>query len=173
MADKSRERNYVDMFSDYGLDERQKLINAEIGVKCFKTFFNGVLWLTVGWFILYIGLEGVSFPFGYVALSYYMLASVCICAYAIKASKSGTINGIYAFSLTCRDITAVIMLAAIAVIIYIMISQNRLADHKLICTGILIATALLKSIILQICGKRNFKVLDEKSADDTEETEEE
>lgn len=173
MADKSRERNYVDMFSDYGLDERQKLINAEIGIKCFKSIFYGVLWLTVGWFILFIGLEGVTVPFGYVALSYYVIAAACICAYAVKASKNGTINGIYAFGLTCRSSTVGLMLAAIAVIIYIMIKQDRLTDHKLICTGILILAAMLKSIILYFCGKRNFKVLDEKSADDTDESGEE
>lgn len=172
MADKSRERSYVDMFSDYGLDERQKLINAEIGIKCFKSFFYGILWLTVGWFVLYIGLEGVTVPFGYVALSYYVLAAVCICAYAVKASKNGTINGIYAFSMTCKDITVALMLGAIVVIVFIMIKQDRLADHKLICTGALILTAMLKSVILRFCGKRNFKVLD-KAADDTEENGEE
>lgn len=161
------------MFSDYGLDERQKLINAEIGIKCFKSFFYGILWLTVGWFILYIGLEGVTVPFGYVALSYYVLAAVCICAYAVKASKNGTINGIYAFSMTCKDITVALMFGAVVVIVCIMIRQDRLADHKLICTGALILTAMLKSIILHFCGKRNFEVLDGKNEDGTDESEEE
>ena len=173
MDDKSRERNYVDMFSNYGLDERQKLINAEIGIKCFKSFFYGILWLTVGWFMLYIGLEGVTVPFGYVALSYYALASVCICAYAVKASKNGTINGIYAFSMTCKNITTALMFGAIVFIIYIMIKQDRLDDQKLICTGALIFTAMLKSVFLHFCGKRNFEVLDGKSEDDIDENEEE
>lgn len=36
MADKSRERNYVDAFSDYGMDERQIAIQNRIISKCFK-----------------------------------------------------------------------------------------------------------------------------------------
>ena len=41
MADKSRERNYVDAFSDYGLDERQIAIQNKIMTKCFKILYYG------------------------------------------------------------------------------------------------------------------------------------
>ena len=172
MADKSRERNYVDMFSDYGLDERQKLINAEIGIKCFKSIFYGVLWLTCIWLVIYVCLEGVTIPFGYIALSYYALTVVCECIYAVRTSRYGSVNGITAFQWSGKG--AVVSMFMLASILFFRItSSDEPIDHKFICLLIMTVIAIANNLILYFCGKRNFEALDEESTDDTDESEEE
>lgn len=95
MADKSRERNYVDAFSDYGLDERQIAIQNKIMTKCFKILYYGVAVLTVIWIIVPIFAD-IQIPTAYVAASYFLLAVICSGIYAVQASRHGAINGITA-----------------------------------------------------------------------------
>lgn len=172
MADKSRERNYVDAFSDYGMDERQTAIQNKIMTKCFKILYYGIAILTVIWLCLPT-LTGLQIPVEYVAASYFMLAIICYNVYIIKASKHGAINGITAT--VWEGKTPLILSLFVAVpIISRMITEARRgfsADHIILI--ILVAGVMANNIIAHLCGKRNFKALDEESADDTDENEEE
>ncbi|MDE5991957.1 MAG: hypothetical protein K2G87_02790 [Oscillospiraceae bacterium] len=172
MADKSRERNYVDAFSDYGLDERQISIQNKIMTKCFKILYYGAALLSVIWLIVPT-LTGLQIPIEYVAASYFLLAVICYNVYIIKASKHGAINGITA---TVWEGKASIILSLFVVvpILFRMFSEaGREFNEAHIILIILAVGVIANNIIAHVCGKRNFKVLDEDSSDDTEETEEE
>lgn len=102
MADKSRERNYVDAFSNYGMDERQIAIQNKIMTKCFKILYYGMAVLSVIWMIVPIFAD-IQIPTAYVAVSYFLLAVICSGIYAVQASRHGAINGITATAWEGRD----------------------------------------------------------------------
>lgn len=171
MADKSRERNYVDAFSDYGLDERQTAIQNKIMTKCFKILFYGVAVLTVLWLTVPI-LAEVQVHTAYVAASYFVLAVICSAVYAVKASKQGAINGITAFSWESKGTVILSLFVVFPFFIRILTGDFKFDENNI--TIIVIAVlAVVYNIILHFCGKRNFEVLDGKNEDDTDENEEE
>ena len=170
MADKSRERNYVDMFSDYGLDERQIAIQNKIMKKCFKYSFTGSLVLTCVWIML--GAAELAIPFTYTAVSYYILLIVCGIIHAVQASKNGVINGIAAAQISGKGQIAVIIFSTIC-IFGRAFKEFETFNHYWVSLVFMVVTTLIYAVVLHFCGKRNFKVLDEESTDDTDESGEE
>ena len=172
MADKSRERNYVDAFSNYGLDERQIAIQNKIMTKCFKILYYGAALLSVIW-TLVPTLTGLQIPVEYVAASYFLLAVICSNVYNIQASRHGAINGITATMWESRGSIIITLFVVVPLLIRFFTDDEMKLDPPMITIIIIAAAAVMNSIITHVCGKRNFKTLDEESSDDTEETEEE
>lgn len=171
MADKSRERNYVDAFSDYGLDERQTAVQNKIMTKCFKILYYGTAVLSVIWLTVPI-LAEIQIPTAYVAASYFVLAVICSAAYAVQASKHGAINGITAFGWESKGQIVISLFVFIPLLIGMLNEDAEFDENRITIIGIGIL-GVAYNIILHFCGKRNFKVLDEDGADDTDENEEE
>lgn len=172
MADKSRERNYVDAFSDYGMDERQTSIQNRILSKCFKALYYGAAALSVIWLALPT-LTGLQIPVEYAAASYFLLAVACLDAYCIAASKHGAINGITATMWESKSSIVIVLFVVVPFLIRFFTDDEMKFDPPTITIIILTAAAVANAVISHVCGKRNFKVLDEDSMDDTEESEEE
>lgn len=171
MPDKSRERNYVDAFSDYGLDERQTAIQNKIMTKCFKILYYGVAVLTVIWLAVPI-LAEIQVPTAYVAASYFVLAVICSAVYAVQASKHGAINGITAFSWKSKG-QIVISLFVFAPLLIRILTGNTEIDENIITIIVLGVLGVTYNIVMHFCGRRNFEVLDEEVTEDTDESEEE
>lgn len=171
MADKSRERNYVDAFSDYGLDERQTEIQNKIMTKCFKILYYGVAVLTVLWLTVPI-LAEIQVHTAYVAASYFVLAAICSAVYAVKASKQGAINGITAFAWSGKE-NIILSLCVIFPFFIRILTGDFKFDENNITIIVIAVLAVVYNIIMHRCGKRNFEVLDGKNEDDTDESEEE
>lgn len=172
MADKSRERNYVDAFSDYGMDERQTAIQNKIMTKCFKILYYGVAVLTAIWLCLPT-LTGLQIPAEYIAASYFLLAVICSNVYIITASKHGAINGITATAWEGKSTIILSLFVAVPIISRMISEAGREFSETHIILIILAVGVLANNIIAHICGKRNFKALDEESINDTYGSEEE
>ncbi len=172
MADKSRERNYVDAFSDYGMDERQSAIQNRILSKCFKALYYGAAVLSMIWLVLPT-LTGLQIPAEYVAATYFLLAIICFNVYSIKASKHGAINGITATMWESRGSIVIAMFVVVPFLIRFFTDDEMKFDPPTITIIVLTAAAVANAVISHVCGKQNFKVLDEDSMDDTDESEEE
>ena len=167
MADKSRERNYVDLFSDYGLDERQIAIQNKIMTKCFKLMYNSILILTMVWFVFFIYFK-IEISNLLIVLSYVTLIVICQSIYAVMASKKGVINGITATTNSngTMIVTAVIYIPVIASIISKNVNDfNAENIFMIVYFGIF----AINCVIQYMCGKRNFKTLDQQGKEDSEE----
>lgn len=171
MADKSRERNYVDAFSDYGLDERQTAIQNKIMTKCFKILYYGAAILTVIWLSVPI-LTEIQVPTAYVAASYFVLAVICSAVYAVQASRHGAINSITAFGWESKG-QIIVPLFVFTPLLIRMLTGNMEFDENIITIIAIGVLGVAYNIILHRCGKRNFKVLDGESPDDDDESGEE
>lgn len=163
MADKSRERNNVDLFSDYGLDERQTAIQCRIALSCFKLLFNIGVIMSVIWIVLLTGKYTYEIPGSVVALSYYIAVIACYCVYAVRASKQGVINGISAFSFSTKELGT----AVICIIGAVIIPFTSFFDEPWFFS-VLLVLAAVRCVIFYFCGKRNFRVLDEQIKEDEE-----
>lgn len=161
MADRSRERNSAGVFSDYGLDERQKLIMANIGFKSFRLMCYAIAFVTAVLFVLYM--FEINIPFQYAALIYYTVMLIGMAAFEITASKYGVLNQVHSFSNTTGGlITGLMLMAAAAVNIIVRTVKGTFNEETVIIVIICVLTAILQ-FIRCACGKRNFKVLDEQS----------
>ncbi|MDY2848356.1 MAG: hypothetical protein SOU50_09110 [Oscillospiraceae bacterium] len=161
MADRSRERNSAGVFSDYGLDERQKLIMANIGFKGFRLMCYSIAAVSAVLLALYI--FEINIPFQYAALIYYTVMLIGMAAFEITASKYGVLNQVHCFSNTTGGlITGIILLAAAAVNIIVRTVRGTFSSDTVIIVIICVLTAILQ-FIRCACGKRNFKVSDEQS----------
>ncbi|MCM1329699.1 MAG: hypothetical protein NC253_09700 [Ruminococcus sp.] len=168
MSNKSRERNYVDAFSDYGMDERQIAVQNKIMSKCFKALFYGAAVLTCVWLILPT-LTGLQFPAEYVAASYFLLAVICSNAYSIMASKHGAINGITATAWEGKGSIIIILFVALPLLTRFFADDEFKLDPPAVTIIILSAAAVANAVVSHICGKRNFKALDGETDEDNEE----
>lgn len=164
----TRERNYVDVFSDYGLDERQRSKTENIGFRCFRELYIVSIMLTVVW--LFVSrLTGAEIPIIFVAGSYFTAALVCYCVYAVRAAKSGVINGITAFSFTTGKLTAAIITALLAVVFGLGAAGLLSASEKMtdsLILAILCAMVSAVNFVCYFCGLKNNKVLDEQNRED-------
>ena len=166
MADKSRERNYVDIFSDYGLDERQIAIQNKIKTKCFKILYYSAIVLTAVWLELCIPFQ-IEIPNYIIALSYFILVVVCQSVYAVTASKHGVINGITA---TSNSSAIVIIMFVVSIPIFAVTIKNGSSfTEERLAIIVFFGICIINSVIQYLCGKRNFKTLDEQGKEDSEE----
>lgn len=164
MKDKSRERNTAGVFSDYGLDERQKLIMANIGFKGFKLICYAIAFVTVIMLALYFW--GINVPFQYAALVYYILMLIGMAAFEITASKYGVLNQIHSFSSTTGGLITGFLLAGVAVFTIVARSIRGTFDSEAVIVTIICVLTAVVQFIRCACGKRNFKVLDEQNRED-------
>ena len=165
MADKSRERNYVDLFSDYGLDERQIAVQNKIITKCFKLLYYSILVLTSVWLVLRIAFH-MEISCGAMVISYFTAAIICQSVYAIMASKNGVINLMTATTESGGGTIIIYIIYAAALIINFSIGVFN--ENTLILI-ILCVITLIGGVIKAVCAKRNFKTLDEQGREDSEE----
>ena len=164
MADRSRERNHVDLFSDYGMDERQIAVQNKIMTKCFKMLYYSVLILTAVWLSICLAFH-MEISYGVIVLSYFTAAVFCQSFYAAAASKNGVINMMTATTNSSGGmiILYVIYVAALAV----NILTGVFTEETLILI-ILCSITLVGGIIQYVCAKRNFKTLDEQGKEEDE-----
>lgn len=152
----NKERTSVDLFSDYGLDERGRALAANIGFESIKALFNSLIVLTILWAAIYGAKPELDVHFKYVMLSYLAVTVSVRCAYAIKAASFGVINGITAFSYTTGSIPKMIVITLAAALI--------IFDSKIALDGAFLAfmcvLALVEEAVLYRCGKKNFAVHD-------------
>ncbi|MGN1089064.1 MAG: hypothetical protein ACI4Q6_01580 [Huintestinicola sp.] len=159
----NKERRSVDLFSDYGLDERQKSISAKLGADMFKALFNAVVAITVIWAAVYGAVPDLGIHFRFVMASYFGAAIIIRCVYAVKAANAGIINGITAFSFTTGSLLSAGICAAAGIV---MILLNSLIPFDGMFFGIMLIAAAAENIVLYLCGKKNFSVIDEKGSEE-------
>lgn len=73
MKETKKERNYVTVFSDYGLDERQRSKSENIGFRCFRELYIVSLIMTVVWYVISCVVD-TAIPIVIVAGSYFAAA---------------------------------------------------------------------------------------------------
>lgn len=158
-----KERNSVDLFSDYGLDERQKAISAKLGADMFKALFNAVIVITVIWTAVYGAFPQCGIHFTVVMSSYFAVAIIIKCIYAVIAAQNGVINGITAFSYTTMSFVGSIACAAAAILLFALNSQIAINGYLL---GGMLILAAVENFVLYLCGKKNFSVIDKDENED-------
>ncbi len=169
MADKSRERNSAGLCSDYGLDERQKAVSREIGLKSFKLIFTVTALISIAWFMVGIFFPGIEISCAYTALSYWAATVACQCYYGIKASKYGVINSIAVFSFQTVSLFIALFMTVFALWFGVVV---RFAGIEMENTPLLAAISAIAAInhyVMYFCGKRNDKVLEEQAKENEEE----
>ena len=172
MDNSKKERNSVDLFSDYGLDERQKSIAAQIAFSGFKTLTTLVIVISIFWFALCGANPELEIHFRFIAASYFAAAIACRMVYAYKSAKSGIINGITAFSYTTGSIIRAAAFAGIGLILLILgICKVQLVNLDFPFYGIMLLFASVEEMFLNYCGKLNFKTLDEQNKEEDEDNE--
>lgn len=168
MKEAKKERNYVDVFSNYGLDERQRSASSNIGFRCFRELYNVTLIITILWYIADCFADG-EIPVAFVIGSYFAAAIVCYCVYAVRAAKAGVINGIAAFSFSTRNLAAAIFTAFVALVFGLSAAGILgLTDKTTNAVVIAVFSAMLsaENFVLCFCGRKNSKVLDEQNKEE-------
>ena len=161
MSDNPKNKNVNNLFDEYGLDERQKLLSMELGFKSFKILYYIAAILTGIWMFVYLCISK-DIPFAFVAASYFIAAMVCMCIYAVRASKRGVINQPTSFYYSRNGLIAAIFYAFIALMYSFCLTDNN--AHEFVSAAA--ALGSIQHFVLYFCGKRNFKVLEEQSKED-------
>ena len=159
----NKQENINNLFSEYGLDERQKLLSMELGFKSFKLLYYIAMILTWIWMFVYLCISK-DIPFAFVAASYFIAAMVCMCIYAVRASKKGLINQPTSFYYTSNGFIAAIFYAFIALMYGFCLTDNNAHEFIAIVSGV----GSILHLVLYFCGRRNFRVLDEQMKEDEE-----
>ncbi len=168
MKETKKERNYVTVFSDYGLDERQRSKSENIGFRCFRELYITSLIMTVVWYVISCVVD-ITIPIVIVAGSYFAAAIVCYCIYALRAAKSGVINGITAFSFSTGSLAKAILTALLAIVFglgagHLISASDKMTDC--IVRAVLCAMISAENFVLYFCGLKNNKVLDEQNKEE-------
>lgn len=166
-----KERNHVDLFSNYGLDERQRSASYNIGFRCFRELYLLTLIMTGVWFIVSC-VTDVNIPTVVTAGSYFAAAIICYCIYALRAAKAGVINGITAFSFSTGNLASAIITAVVAIVFGLSaagVLSIAAKTSNAIVIAVLSAMLSAENFVLYICGIINNKVLDEQSSEEDEE----
>ena len=168
MKETKKERNYVTVFSDYGLDERQRRKSENIGFRCFLELYITSLTMTVVWYVISCVVD-TTIPIVIVAGSYFAAAIVCYCIYALRAAKAGVINGITAFSFSTGSLAKAILTALLAIVFGLGAAHLISASDKMtdcIVLAVLCAMISAENFVLYFCGLKNNKVLDEQNEEE-------
>ena len=168
MKETKKERNYVTVFSDYGLDERQRSKSENIGFRCFREFYITSLTMTVVWYVISCVVD-TTIPIVIVAGSYFAAAVVCYCIYALRAAKAGVINGITAFPFSTGSLAKAIFTAVLAIVFglgagHLISASDKMTDS--IVLAVLCAMLSAENFVLYFCGLKNNKVLDEQNKEE-------
>lgn len=168
MKETKKERNYVTVFSDYGLDERQRSKSENIGFRCFRELYITSLIMTVVWYVIGCVVD-TTIPIVIVAGSYFAAAIVCYCIYALRAAKAGVINGITAFSFSTVSLAKAILTTLFAIVFGLGAGRLISASDKMtdcIVLAVLCAMLSAENFVLYFCGLKNNKVLDEQNKEE-------
>lgn len=168
MKETKKERNYVTVFSDYGLDERQRSKSENIGFRCFRELYIVLLIMTVVWYVIGCAVDA-NIPVVIVAGSYFAAATVCYCIYTLRAAKAGVINGITAFSFSTGSLVQAIAAAVLAICLSINAAGSVYTVDKMINRIALIVLCAIfsaENFVLYFCGLKNNKVLDEQNKEE-------
>lgn len=171
MDSKKKGRNHVDIFSNYGLDERQRSANYNIGFRCFRELYLLTMILTGVWYIVSC-VTDVTIPTVVTAGSYLAAAIICYCIYALRAAKAGVINGITAFSFSTGSLVTAIFCAVLAAVFGLGAAGQLAASDKMtnsLTLAIICAMLSAEHFVLYFCGIKNNKVLDEQNSEEDEE----
>lgn len=168
MKETKKKRNYVTVFSDYGLDERQRSKSENIGFRCFRELYITSLIMTVVWYVIRCVVD-TTIPIVIVAGSYFAAAIVCYCIYALRAAKAGVINGITAFSFSTGSLAKAILTALFAIVFglgagHLISASDKMTDC--IVLAVLCAMISAENFVLYFCGLKNNKVLDEQNKEE-------
>lgn len=168
MKETKKERNYVTVFSDYGLDERQRSKSENIGFRCFRELYITSLTMTVVWYVISCVVD-TTIPIVIVAGSYFAAAIVCYCIYALRAAKSGVINGTTAFSFSTGSLAKAILTALFAIVFglgagHLISASDKMTDCVVL--AVLCAMISAENFVLYFCGLKNNKVLDEQNKEE-------
>ncbi len=168
MKETKKERNYVTVFSDYGLDERQRSKSENIGFRCFRELYITSLIMTVVWYVISCVVD-TTIPIVIVAGSYFAAAIVCYCIYALRAAKAGVINGITAFSFSTGSLAKAILTALLAIVFglgagHLISASDKMTDCVVL--AVLCAMISAENFVLYFCGLKNNKVLDEQNKEE-------
>lgn len=168
MKETKKERNYVTVFSDYGLDERQRSKSENIGFRCFRELYITSLIMTVVWYVISCAAD-TTIPIVIVAGSYFAAAIVCYCIYALRAAKAGVINGITAFSFSTGSLAKAIFTAVLAIVFglgagHLISAADKMTDS--IVLAVLCAMLSAENFVLYFCVLKNNKVLDEQNKEE-------
>lgn len=168
MKETKKGRNYVTVFSDYGLDERQRSKSENIGFRCFRELYITSLIMTVVWYVIGCVVD-TTIPIVIVAGSYFAAAIVCYCIYALRAAKAGVINGITAFSFSTVSLAKAILTALFAIVFglgagHLISASDKMTDC--IVLAVLCAMLSAENFVLYFCGLKNNKVLDEQNKEE-------
>ena len=168
MKEMKKERNYVTVFSDYGLDERQRSKSENIGFRCFRELYITSLTMTVVWYVISCVVD-TTISIVIVAGSYFATAIVCYCIYALRAAKAGVINGITAFSFSTGSLAKAILTALLAIVFglgagHLISASDKMTDC--IVLAVLCAMISAENFVLYFCGLKNNKVLDEQNKEE-------
>ena len=168
MKETKKERNYVTVFSDYGLYERQRSKSENIGFRCFRELYITSLIMTVVWYVIGCVVD-TTIPIVIVAGSYFAAAIVCYCIYALRAAKAGVINGITAFSFSTGSLAKAILTALLAIVFglgagHLISASDKMTDC--IVLAVLCAMLSAENFVLYFCGLKNNKVLDEQNKEE-------
>lgn len=170
MKETKKEKDHVDVFSDYGLDERQRSASSNIGFRCFRELYNVTLIITILWYIAECFLDA-EIPMVVVIGSYFAAALVCYCVYAVRAARAGVINGITAFSFSTLNLAAAIFTALVALVFGLSAAGVlSISDKTSNAVVIAVFSAMLsaENFVLFFCGRKNNKVLDEQNKEEEE-----
>lgn len=160
MTNKGRERNIADIFSDYGLDERQKAININAAYKGLKASFYIIMCISLLCMCLYAAFPGLPGIYG--ALMSYGGALAGLAYYGIKASEHGGLNPIFTFSSMTGGILACLfwsVLFAVKVVKNILGNLPLTDPNYAVALGVLFLAAYQG--IMVWCAKRNDAALNE------------
>lgn len=163
MKETKKGRDRVDVFSDYGLDERQRSASSNIGFRCFRELYSVTLIITILWYIADCFLDA-EIPVVVVIGSYFAAALVCYCVYAVRAAKAGVINGITAFSFSSLNLASAIFTALVALVFGLSAAGVlSISDKTTNAVVIAVFSAMLsaENFVLYFCGRKNNKVLEE------------
>lgn len=168
MKETKKGRNYVTVFSDYGLDERQRSKSENIGFRCFRELYITSLIMTVVWYVIGCVVD-TTIPIVIVAGSYFAAAIVCYCIYALRAAKAGVINGITAFSFSTVSLAKAILTTLFAIVFglgagHLISASDKMTDC--IVLAVLCAMLSAENFVLYFCGLKNNKVLDEQNKEE-------
>ena len=168
MKETKKERNYVTVFSDYGLDERQRSKSENIGFRCFRELYITSLTMTVVWYVISCVVD-TAIPIVIAAGSYFAAAIVCYCIYALRAAKAGVINGITAFSFSTGSLAKAILTALLAIVFglgagHLISASDKMTDC--IVLAVLCAMISAENFVLYFCGLKNNRVLDEQNKEE-------
>ncbi len=161
MADKSRERNNVDLFSDYGLDEMQTVMRGKAAEKTVKFMFNSML-AAVAAAMLVTGIFDA--PWWVCIAIFYVTMLTGGVYYAVKCSQIGALSPLFAFSSSTGGvITGIIVLFMGIGTVFAKTKDNLTADNPAWLMAVLCASYALYSFIIAGCAKKNDEAVKKQS----------